>query len=139
MVTRNDAFPSKYLKAEDLKGPTTVEIEAVIPELLKNSEGVTKEKQVAYFKGHKKCLVLNATNFDSITDITSEADTDNWIGHKIVVFPTTTTMGGKRVACIRVQAPGQKAMPAAAKTVAEVPEVPDLDPPPADFDDSIPF
>jgi len=131
-MRKDEAFPSKYLRAEDLRGPTIVEIENVIPELLKNNEGVTKEKIVLYFKGHKKCLVVNATNFDSIVDITGQADSDDWAGHRIEVFPTTTTMAGKRVACIRIQAPGQKAS-------APAPQPKAADETDADFGDAIPF
>jgi arginase family enzyme len=133
MVTKNDAFPSRYLKAEDLKGPTVVEIETVVPELLKGSDGSSKTKQVAYFKSKKKVLVLNVVNFDAITDITAQIDTDDWPGHCIELFTTTTTMGGKSVACIRVRAPGQKS----AKTPA--PKAEEQQSGGSTMDDGIPF
>jgi hypothetical protein len=120
MVTKDQVFPSRYLKAEDIKGrPAVLVIEHANPELLKNNEGISKDKLVLYFKGHKKALVVNTTNFDSIIDITGEVDSDNWISHSIELYPTTTMMAGKKVDCIRIRAPGRKATPqleASAKT-----------------------
>ena len=63
MATRNDVFPSKYLKASDLDGtPLTVTIVSAPLETLKNPEGKEQTKTVLYLRGTKKLLPLNVTN-----------------------------------------------------------------------------
>lgn len=105
MATKDELFSTRFWKAENLKRPTTLEISECNTETLKNAEGVAKEKLVVYFTNEKKSLVCNLTNFDSIVEVTGQDDSDEWVGHKVCLFPTTTQLGNKRVACIRVKAP----------------------------------
>jgi hypothetical protein len=72
------------------------------------------------------------TNFDSMMDVTGEDDS-NWVGHKIELYPTQTTMQNKVVNCIRIRkSPSAPALvPAAAPTPVAA-----ADP---DMDDEIPF
>ena len=66
MAKRDDVFPSKYMKASDLGGePLTVTIVSAPLETLKNPEGKEQTKTVLYFRGSKKLLPLNITNWDS--------------------------------------------------------------------------
>jgi hypothetical protein len=118
-MKRDDIFPSKYLKAADLKGkPIAVTIESAPTETLKNTEGKEQRKTVLYFAGAKKSLPLNKTNWDSCADICGD-DTDNWPGHRIELYPDKTQMGGKPVDCIRVRAPAQRELlPAQRKAPA---------------------
>ena len=70
MATRNDVFPSKYLKAGDLDGtPLTVTIVSAPLETLKNPEGKEQTKTVLYLRGTKKLLPLNVTNWVSCAEI----------------------------------------------------------------------
>jgi hypothetical protein len=98
----HDAFPSKYLKAEDLKGrKLTVIIEGV------NKENVGQNKSeepVMYFKNQQKALVLNKTNSMSVEEILGTAETDEWVGERITLYPTRVDYQGKRVPAIRVEA-----------------------------------
>jgi hypothetical protein len=106
MPKRDDLFPSKYLKAADLKGkPLVVEIEEAPVHIFKNG-GDEDRKVVLHFRGRTKPLPLNMTNFDSVADICGD-DTENWYGHRIEVFPTTTELKGKTVDCIRIRKPAQ--------------------------------
>ena len=57
---------------------------------------------VLYFNKTKKTLPLNRVNWDSVADILGD-DTDDWIGGKIELYPTTTEMAGKTVPCVRVR------------------------------------
>jgi hypothetical protein len=108
MPKRDDVFPSKYLKASDLKGkPITVTIERAPIETLKSPDGKEETKTVLYFVGAKKTLPLNRTNWDSVAEITGEDDSDNWPGHKLELYPSTVEMKSKVVDCIRVRAPAQ--------------------------------
>jgi hypothetical protein len=130
MAKRGDLFPSKYLKAADLKGkPHVVKIERAPVETFKNG-GDDDRKVVLYFSGKAKPLPLNMTNFDAVADIAGD-DTADWPGHSIEVFPTTTELRGKVVDCIRIRAPAQSSLKptkAAAKSS-----------PSTDLDDEIPF
>lgn len=115
-MRRNDVFKSKWLKADDLIGRSRVlEIEAAPLETLKNASGEQQQKVVLYFVGEQKRLPLNMTNWDLVADICGD-DTDDWPGHKIELYPTTTQMGGKTVACIRVRAPSKAKAKAKAPT-----------------------
>jgi hypothetical protein len=139
-MKRSEVFPSKYIRPEDLNGRAViVTIERAPLELLKTPDGKQQNKIVLYFVGRQKALPVNVTNFDTISDICAEDDTERWAGHQIELYPTTTTMGGRVVDCIRVRAPaqGQDRQP---KFVAE----PVQSPPAAagghdDMDDEIPF
>jgi hypothetical protein len=131
-MKREEVFPSKYLKAADLKGkPHVVTIESAPYEPLKSLDGKETQKIVLYFKNAAKSLPLNATNFDAVCDATSCFDTEDWPGQRIELYPTKTTMGGKTIDCIRVRRPSA-ARPTAAAVLPP--------PPPADeMSDEIPF
>ena len=133
MAKRDEVFPSKYLTASDLKGkPVTVTIQSATIETLRTLEGKEQTKTVLYFKGAKKTLPLNATNWDATADATGEDDTERWPGHAIEIYPTTTTMQGKPVGCIRIRPPAQRELPK-VKQPAPKPSVAD------DMEDEIPF
>lgn len=101
MPNVNDAYPSKYLKAADLKGKP---VPLVIKEV-KMQEVGDDRKLVVYFKSTDKSLVLNKTNANSIAAVTGSEDTDHWTGKKITIYPTKVEFQGKRVPAIRVQEP----------------------------------
>jgi hypothetical protein len=131
-MTRDEVFPSKYLKAADLKGKAhIVTIESAVYEALKGLDGKENNKIVLYFKNTEKALPLNATNFDAVCDATGCLDTDDWPGQRIELYPTRTTMGGKAVDCIRIRRPSSSRLAAAAAAAP---------PPPADdMSDEIAF
>src|SRR5262252_1597707 len=105
-MKRDDLFPSKYAKVADLKGrPRVVEIERAPVETLKNQKGEEQQKVVLYFKGAKKGVPLNLTNYDSVAAIAGSDETNDWPGTKIELYPTTTMMGGKVTDCIRIRPP----------------------------------
>jgi hypothetical protein len=104
MAKRNEIFPSKYLKVSDLAGkPLVVKIERAPTETL-GSGNDAEQKTVLYFRGGTKPLPLNMTNWDSVAGIAGD-DTDDWPGHLIELYPTTTTLRGSIVECIRIRAP----------------------------------
>jgi hypothetical protein len=107
MVTRAEAFPSKYLKAADLPEGgklfriAKLEIHKIGPD--------QEEKYVLFFKGEPRQLVVNLTNWDAIAAFL-DAESDNWVGKEVVLFATTTTFGSKTVDCIRVRRPRPQAV-----------------------------
>jgi hypothetical protein len=98
------AFPSKWLKAEDLgKKAVTLTIKSV--EFEDVGDG---EKPILFFRNAKKGLVLNKTNAETCQELFETDEMDDWVGHQIVLFPDKTSYQGKRVDCIRLRAPEEE-------------------------------
>jgi hypothetical protein len=133
MVTRAEAFPSRFLKADDLQRPVVLKVTGSNYEKLNGLDGKSKQKVVLSFAKTEKQLALNSTNFETMMDLTGENDSDNWVGAKIELYPTQTTMQGKMVNCIRIRKPGElpQSNSAGAPITAHA-----VDP---DVDDDIPF
>jgi hypothetical protein len=108
MPNINDAFPSNYLKASDLKGNQVV---VTIDRVEFEPVGRDKDmKAVIYFIGKQKGVVLNKTNAKKITEIAGSALTEEWHGHAIVLYPTETEFAGEQVECIRMKPVNKSAM-----------------------------
>jgi hypothetical protein len=89
------------------------------------------QKPVVHFKGKDRGLVLNKTNANAVWGLTGSDDTDDWTDAAITLFPSKTDFQGKRVDCIRIDPPDNK---------ARAPKPPQPEPTPVDDnDDSIPF
>ena len=126
MPNINDAFPSKYLKASDLKGR---EVVVTMDTLKFEPVGQNKEmKAVLYFQGKDKGLVMNKTNANKITEIVGSALTEDWRGHRVKLYPTETSFQGDMVDCIRVR-------PANGSAFRMTKPVPPPAPPPPEPDD----
>lgn len=102
-MKKNDAFPSKFLKAADIEDEdVTLTIRNVTSEEMTDG----KEKRVAWFKefGGKngKGLVVNATNWDIIAKMHGDDD-DDWSGKKISLTVEDVNFQGKMVPSIRVK------------------------------------
>lgn len=103
-MRKNDAYPSKYLKAKDYADDwtLTVEIEMARLEPFDNGRG-KNEKLVVYFRRQKSGLVCGPVLFDQIADVTGEDDSDNWPGHRMTLFRDVTEFQGKDTPCIRAR------------------------------------
>lgn len=102
----NDAFPSKFLKADDLgRHEPIVEIEDVYA-LSVHGHGSKVSKLVVTFVGKAKGLVLNKTNATTIAEILGSPETETWRGRAIRLYATTTKFGNETVSCVRVKAAG---------------------------------
>lgn len=141
-MLRDEAYPSKYLKAADILGK---QVKFVImhahKEMIQN-----EEKLVCYFSKcsipelTNKVLVVNATNWDAIEASTGEPDSDNWPG-KVIMLITENARNpqtGKMAPAVRVSHAPQvqlvKKVPPQAVPLPPADE--DFD---ADMDDQIPF
>lgn len=101
----NDAFPSQYVSAPDLKGrEIQVVIERVAMEELKEMDGSVIHKPACKFQNAEKKMILNITNWNLIAAVYGD-DSDMWIGRELVLFPTRVQFGNKMVDAIRVRAP----------------------------------
>lgn len=128
----NDAFPTDFLKAADLKGREfTLTIKHVESKEL--NDGTTKP--TVYFLETDKGLGLNKTNAMTLSEMFGP-ETNTWSGQKVLLYTIKTNFQGQMVDAIRVRppvAPGTVA-PVAAP-VSENPAA-GLG---ADLNDDIPF
>jgi hypothetical protein len=109
----SEAFPSKYLKKEDLNGKRVlVTIDRVEVEDVGQGEQ-QERKPVVYFDEYEKGLVLNKGNADAMTEAAGGDDEmDNWRGVRVVLYVDANVMfAGKRVGGLRVTLPAGNAKP----------------------------
>jgi hypothetical protein len=125
----SEAFPSQFLKWEDLDGKEpTVVISGAEIELLG-----TDRKLVLQFQGKQKRFVCNRTNANAI-EFLYGSDTEDWIGKEITLFVVPVQFQGKMVNGLRVRAPGKRAAkPSRASDPRPEPTPRD------DMDDEIPW
>jgi len=95
-----DAFPSKFLKAADVKAKAIVAAISYVEMELVGKGQDQRQKPVLYLEGQKP-IVLNRTNFEAIED--AFGDTDAWAGRKVKLFCAPTRFQGKAVDGIRVE------------------------------------
>jgi len=99
----NDFFPSKYLKAEDLTGDTTVTITSCMASTdLKDRQGNPEVKPVVSFSELDKAIILNKTNWKTIEKLHG-ADSNGWVGKAITLFTMDVDAFGDIVSAIRVR------------------------------------
>jgi hypothetical protein len=138
MVSINDAFPSEFLRAADLRDAQVV---VQISHVEMRDIG-DDHKPVVFFKGKQKGLVLNKTNANTIAALYGD-DTDTWVDQWITIFPTQVDFQGRQVAACRVRnARPQAARPIPPRPVAPAPAAhQDRQQPARDAlaDDEIPF
>ena len=116
----NDAFPSTFLKAYDLKGKTPiVTIDRVEFQQVRGGRtGSVETKPIVYFTGKGKGLLLNKTNARAILAIAGSAITEDWRGVAITLYATVDTFGKERHDVIRIKAPAAVSTPAPARRPA---------------------
>jgi hypothetical protein len=122
-------FPTEFLCAADLKGKdVTLTIGKLAREELRSEDGSKEPAWVVEFaemqrrpKDQRKRWVLNKTNATTLGKLHG-TESNEWVGKRVTLFPTTCMAFGERVECIRVR---DKA-PSAAKPAAQPAE--QLDP-----------
>jgi hypothetical protein len=95
----HSAFPSAYLKAADLDGPTRRIITRVS---IKDIRG--DKKVIADFADDGLPLILNKTNARAIARAYG-SDTDRWIGKPIELVEALVDFQGNTVPAVRVRIP----------------------------------
>ena len=106
MTSINELFPSKYLKAADLKG-RTIKVKILKVEIEEIGQDNTK-KPVVYFDGAERGMVMNKTNGTEIA-ATHGDDTAGWTGKEIEIFSAMVPYQGQNVAAIRCRAVAEAA------------------------------
>lgn len=98
----SEAFPSNYLKADDLRGN---QVKVKMDRTTMEEVGRDKERRlILYFIGKEKGMVLNKTNSNTIAAAYGD-DTDNWEGADLILFESMVDYQGKSVPAIRVKVP----------------------------------
>ena len=140
----SDAFPSKYLSAEDL-GDIGTEVTVTIAQVMMEdmqTQGTVERKLMVSFAGASKKLVLNKTNAKAIAYLWGD-DTDDWIGKRITLTVQSVQFKSDIVNAIRVKlVKPDDATPAAvapAPAAAPVPAAPAPQQHQAITEDEIPF
>lgn len=97
------AFPSKYLKADDLEDRDwSVTIKNVLIENIGQGEK-KEEKLIIYFRELDKGLVTNRTNANIIEKLYGD-ETDEWIGKPVTLWPNhDVEFKGEIVSAIRIR------------------------------------
>jgi hypothetical protein len=127
MGTRDDYFPSQWLKAADLGDVGTeqaVMIEYEASELIEDREtGRSDTKPTIKFAGFEKPLILNVTNWKVIAALHGE-DSVSWPNKWVTLYVTTTEAFGEVHVVLRVRdtIPAPQAIPQAAPAAAALPE-----------------
>lgn len=135
---------SKFLTRADVGSGVLVTIREVFQDNVAKEGAPPEMRWCMAFDEAEKPMVLNSTNGQIIAQILKSEETDNWIGHQIVLFDDpSVSFGGKLVGGIRVRAPRGRAAaktataqthapaakPALAKPAPEPPAAsPELDP-----------
>lgn len=104
MARVSDAFPSKYLRAADLRGSQPIlTIDRVEMESIAEGE---PQKPVLYFQGKEKGVVLNKTNANTLQTFYGD-EMDDWRGETVQVYSVKTDFQGKQVDAIRMKIPNK--------------------------------
>src|SRR5215475_8890751 len=110
MVTRTEAFPTRFLQSVDVKkapGGRLVDIiqHVEMEEMPARDGKPARDKPVIYLQNTKP-FVCNITNYNSIADVLGE-ETDHWPGAKLALVVKRVTMGRDLVDGIRVDKVGR--------------------------------
>jgi hypothetical protein len=117
----SESFPSRFLKADDLKGRRRSVVISRVDEETVGQGRDAQVKPVVYFRGtDTKPMVCNKTNGYAIAAVAGSEDYDSWPGVRVTLYPTTTNSpSGGRVACVRVEDPGADVLDTPLPTEAE--------------------
>ena len=99
-------FPSRYLQAEDLppNQNAIVMIEKVYPAAARDRGGDSEPevKWMIRFREFRKPMSLWRNTAKSIGDVLGTDETEQWIGKRIAIYPSTYVSFGETKPCINV-------------------------------------
>lgn len=131
---------SKFLKKDDCEPPVLVTIRDCTEENVAKEGAPPELKWCLHFNETEKPMVLNSTNGQIIAGFIGKDNTEEWAGHKVVLYhDPNVSFGGKLIGGIRCRAPRGAAKPTAAPVTA--PKASPLPAAPVDegSDDEVPF
>ena len=128
---------SKFLTRADVGTGVLVTIKSVHQENVAKEGAPEEMKWCLSFTDCEKPMVLNNTNGQIVAQITKSEETDDWPGHKVVLYDDpNVSFGGKLVGGIRIRAPRGQAARAAAAAPKPAPVAA---PEPEASEDDVPF
>ena len=116
-----EMFPNRYLRGQDMAGPLLIVVNKVVTERVRSGAGRPEEtKYVLRFELAKVDrqpaqlsvtshppegygLVLRKTLAEEIFHATGTTDTDEWAGHKIVIYSAKERAAGRDVITIHAR------------------------------------
>jgi hypothetical protein len=103
----NQLKQSKFLTRSDVGKGVLATIRGDVYQENVAKEGAPEDlKWVIEFEELEKPMVLNSTNGQLIAHITKSEESENWRGHKVVLYDDpSVSFGGKLVGGIRIRAP----------------------------------
>jgi hypothetical protein len=119
MPRMNEAFPSRYLKADDDVPEVGIDLTIKDAELERIGDEM---KLVVYFRGQDKGLVCNKTNAKVIEALAKSDDTDDWVGMAITLYATDVQFKDDMVRGIRVRTRTPVPKPPRPSAVTDNPE-----------------
>lgn len=115
MAKMGQFFKSNYFSADSLlDGDITLTISHCEPVVFESRDKTKNDEQkmVVFFHEDERGLALNVTNWNSISEIAGDEDTDNWTNVRITLFRKKDKgFGGGLVWCVRVKEPNEAAAP----------------------------
>lgn len=112
-----DYFPTKYLRAADIKVDTTVTIARIEDAIMGDDT-----KPVVFFSEFEKGLVLNKTNGLHIAQLLGSEKFSEWVGKQITLCQMPVQFKGEVIQAIRVKAGSPPASFSPEKTIKEMEE-----------------
>jgi hypothetical protein len=94
----------------------------------------TEEKPVIFWRGKDKGMILNITNWDTLEEQYGP-DSDDWTGQPMILYPTETRFGSKKVPCMRIRIPKGSELKGKGKPAPEPEPEPEDEPPPLSDED----
>ena len=91
-----------YIGAYCVESDLTVKIISVGQEKVKGEKGKEEMCTVAHLEGQKP-FIINRTNAKTITKVHGSPYIEDWVGKSIILFPTTCSVAGDTVECLRVR------------------------------------
>jgi hypothetical protein len=100
--TYSELYPNRFLHADQLKGrKVTLTIKNVDVEELTGENNKKAAKVILSFAERPLELVTPKTNGECLRRMFGSKPHE-WVGHKITLFPSTTSFGRETVDCIRI-------------------------------------
>ena len=78
-------------------------IRSVKREMITGTGGKQEECTVCRWEEEQKPMILNRTNCKTISKVCGSPYIEQWTGHRIQIYATTTRMGGETVECLRIR------------------------------------
>lgn len=105
-MKRSDAFPSKYLKKEDVTNPLIATIRHVEMGDVGMEENSDTKPIMFFREADIKPMVINSGNWDTIAELYGD-DSDGWSMKQIEIYiDPNVKFSGKKVGGLRVRQPG---------------------------------